>query len=191
MGLWETQITDAGLKHLAALKNLQNLDLNGTQVTDAGLKELAGCKNLHSLDLRETQATEEGVAELRRVLPQVEIKYRPRLTEDDGRRRCALGGKPVNKVEFRRAELTPAEGLIEATVVGSNKKVYLHKTVEISTADIAQAYPGLSPKGVNEVALYQGGGGENDQTVQSAPGKAAGSPRERKGCLVSGAEQRN
>jgi internalin A len=36
-----TQITDAGLKELAALKNLQTLNLNGTQITDAGLKELA------------------------------------------------------------------------------------------------------------------------------------------------------
>lgn len=34
-----TPITDAGLKELAALRGLQELDLNNTQVTDAGLKE--------------------------------------------------------------------------------------------------------------------------------------------------------
>ena len=44
-------MTDAGLKELAGLKNLQTLDLGGTQVTDAGLKELAGLKSLQSLNL--------------------------------------------------------------------------------------------------------------------------------------------
>jgi internalin A len=40
-------ITDAGLKELAGLKNLQWLDLClDTKITDAGLKELAGLKNL-------------------------------------------------------------------------------------------------------------------------------------------------
>ena len=45
------RVTDAGLKELAVLKNLTALDLNGTAVTDAGLKELAGLKSLQSLDL--------------------------------------------------------------------------------------------------------------------------------------------
>jgi internalin A len=46
-----TQITDAGLKELAGLNNLQWLDLTGTRITDAGLKELAGLKNLQWLTL--------------------------------------------------------------------------------------------------------------------------------------------
>ena len=44
-------MTDAGLKELAALKNLTTLDLSDTEVTDAGLKELAALKNLTTLDL--------------------------------------------------------------------------------------------------------------------------------------------
>ena len=44
-------MTDAGLKELAGLQELQTLDLGGTQVTDAGLKELAGLKSLQTLDL--------------------------------------------------------------------------------------------------------------------------------------------
>src|SRR5947199_308376 len=39
------QVTDAGLKNLAALKSLQWLDLGHRDVTDAGLKELAGLKS--------------------------------------------------------------------------------------------------------------------------------------------------
>src|SRR6516162_11275842 len=41
-----TLVADAGAKELAALKNLQSLNLLGTSVTDAGLKELAGLKSL-------------------------------------------------------------------------------------------------------------------------------------------------
>ena len=35
-----SKVTDAGLKELARLKQLQSLWLGGTKVTDAGLKEL-------------------------------------------------------------------------------------------------------------------------------------------------------
>ena len=45
-------MTDAGLKELAALKNLTTLDLSETRVTGAGLKELAALKNLTTLNLR-------------------------------------------------------------------------------------------------------------------------------------------
>ena len=44
-------MTDAGLKELAGLKDLQMLDLSFTQMTDAGLKELAGLKGLQTLNL--------------------------------------------------------------------------------------------------------------------------------------------
>ena len=58
------EITDAGLKELAGLKNLQRLDLSGTKITDAGLKELAGLKSLQTLDLAATQVTDAGLKEL-------------------------------------------------------------------------------------------------------------------------------
>src|SRR5262245_19804189 len=56
LDLFDTQLTDAGLKELAGLKTLHTLDLGVTKVTDAGLKELAGLKSLHALDL----GTDEG-----------------------------------------------------------------------------------------------------------------------------------
>ena len=59
-----TNVTDAGLKELAALKHLQTLRLN-TQVTDAGLKELAGLKGLQTLSLLgATKVTDAGLKEL-------------------------------------------------------------------------------------------------------------------------------
>jgi internalin A len=59
-----TQMTGAGLKELAGLKNLQGLDLSYTPITDAELKELAGLKNLQGLSLESTRITDAGLKEL-------------------------------------------------------------------------------------------------------------------------------
>src|SRR6202035_5417103 len=44
-------ITDAGMKELAALKNLKDLDVNAPNLTDAGVKELNGLTKLTSAKL--------------------------------------------------------------------------------------------------------------------------------------------
>src|SRR5262245_23977591 len=62
--LADTQVTDAGLKELAALKQLEVLSLERTNVTDAGLKELAALKQLQALILRGTKVTDAGLKEL-------------------------------------------------------------------------------------------------------------------------------
>lgn len=68
-------MTDAGLKVLAASKQLQFLGLIGCQkVTDAGLKELAACKQLKSLDVRLCpKVTDAGVADLKKALPKLAV----------------------------------------------------------------------------------------------------------------------
>ena len=40
LDLRDTQITDAGVRHIAALKRLDHLDICGTRITDDGLQEL-------------------------------------------------------------------------------------------------------------------------------------------------------
>jgi hypothetical protein len=40
LNLEGTHVTDAGLMHLAALRNLQGILLGGTQVTEAGVEKL-------------------------------------------------------------------------------------------------------------------------------------------------------
>lgn len=57
-----TQVTDEGLKHLAGLTNLRDLELAETRVTGTGFRHLTGLKNLTALDLRNCQTTEEGLA---------------------------------------------------------------------------------------------------------------------------------
>jgi hypothetical protein len=53
------KITDAGMRHLTGLTNLEYLALEATDVTDAGLEYLKTLKNLKALDLSGTRATGE------------------------------------------------------------------------------------------------------------------------------------
>jgi preprotein translocase subunit SecD len=46
-------------------------------------------------------------------------------------------------VEFRLAEIKPADGLTEATIEGTTDKVYLHKKADATNADIARASVGV------------------------------------------------
>ena len=59
-----TLVSDTGLKELAPLTKLTYLDISLTQVTDAGMKELAPLKNLTNLALGSTQVTDIGVKEI-------------------------------------------------------------------------------------------------------------------------------
>jgi hypothetical protein len=74
LDLRHTKVTDAGLEHLAGLKKLRVLNLRRTQVTDKGLEHLAGLKKLRTLSLYGTKVTDEGEADLRKALPDLEIK---------------------------------------------------------------------------------------------------------------------
>jgi internalin A len=67
------QVGDPGLKSLAALPNLGGLNLNGTAVGDAGLKHLAAVKTLGQVQLIKTRVTDAGVRELQKALPGCEI----------------------------------------------------------------------------------------------------------------------
>jgi hypothetical protein len=57
-----TQVTDAGMKEVARLKDLQSLNISNTPVTDKGLKHLARLKKLQELYLYTDQVTEDGLA---------------------------------------------------------------------------------------------------------------------------------
>ncbi len=56
----------------------------------------------------------------------------------------AQADEPVKaKLEFRRAETKPAEGLTEAMVLGQKDKIYLHKAAELTEADVAEVRVGM------------------------------------------------
>jgi hypothetical protein len=74
LDLSSNRITDEGLIGLAGLKNLQLLDLSNTQITDVGLMRLAELKNLQSLDLRFTQVTDVGLKGLTGLKKLAQVK---------------------------------------------------------------------------------------------------------------------
>ena len=65
--LHNTQVTDAGLRHLEGLSKLQKVSLNDTKVTDAGLEHLKGLTSLETLDLANTRVTDAGLEHLKRL----------------------------------------------------------------------------------------------------------------------------
>ena len=60
-----THISDAGLRELKSLQNLQVLNVAHTAVTDAGLVHLEGMKALSFLDLGGTKVSDDGLAFLK------------------------------------------------------------------------------------------------------------------------------
>ncbi|MDZ7617214.1 MAG: leucine-rich repeat domain-containing protein, partial [Patescibacteria group bacterium] len=68
LNLSGTSIVDGDLEHLKTLPNLTSLDLSDTRVTDAALDHLEGLENLRWLTLDKTDITDAGIEKLRRRL---------------------------------------------------------------------------------------------------------------------------
>jgi len=75
-----TRITNAGLTHVAELKNLSVLSLDECQeISDEGLKNLYRCNSLKELRVRGTGVTQGGVNELKKQLgPKCKIHNNPK-----------------------------------------------------------------------------------------------------------------
>jgi hypothetical protein len=62
--LAETQVTDAGMVHVANMKRLETLDLYDTKVSNSGLAHLAGVTSIRVLKIGGTQITGDGLENL-------------------------------------------------------------------------------------------------------------------------------
>jgi len=69
------RITDATLKPLALLPDLETLILNETDITDDGLKHLHSLRSLRTLFLRQTKVTDAGAADLQEALPECVVYH--------------------------------------------------------------------------------------------------------------------
>jgi F-box and leucine-rich repeat protein 14 len=58
------KVTDAGIAHLKGLSKLEHLNIGYTKGTDAGMVHLKDLKNLQELNLNGLQITEKGLAQL-------------------------------------------------------------------------------------------------------------------------------
>ena len=74
LSLDSTNVTDAGLEHLKGLTTLKKLRLDTPRITDAGREHLKGLTNLQLLDLSGTNVTDEGVKKLQQALPNCKIE---------------------------------------------------------------------------------------------------------------------
>lgn len=73
IGLGKGKITDAGVAHFADLENLEELDLQHCKITDAGLEHFKKLKKLRMLFLSASSVTDAGLATLREVLPDLTV----------------------------------------------------------------------------------------------------------------------
>ena len=58
-----------------AVKNLEGLNLENTKITDAGLKELKELKNLQWLGIRGAHVTFRALRQLQSALPKLKTEY--------------------------------------------------------------------------------------------------------------------
>jgi hypothetical protein len=81
--------------------------------------------------------------------------------------------RPRTQVEFRRAENEPGEGLIEATVGGTDQKVYLHKTADAHGEDIAEARAGADggQRPALEITFTEAGAAKMAKLTEQHKGK--------------------
>ena len=76
LNLYETGVTDRGLRELARMPNLTHLELSvNPGVTDAGVIELASVKSLRKVGLWGTGVTKDGIERLQAALPNCEIGW--------------------------------------------------------------------------------------------------------------------
>jgi len=68
-----TPVEDADLAIVAFFPHLQRLYLGATRVTDAGMKHLVGLKELEYLSLHGTEVSEQRRSQLRLLLPNCQI----------------------------------------------------------------------------------------------------------------------
>ena len=74
LNLEDTSITDAGLAQLKALTKLTRLNISGTEVTDAGLAHLKAVKSLKEIKLPiNEKITDAGEGDLRKALPDLKV----------------------------------------------------------------------------------------------------------------------
>jgi hypothetical protein len=66
-------VADRDLAQIGRLGHLLRLDLAGTQVTDAGLDHLASLPQLRQLNVSGTAVTPDAVARLRESLPNLRV----------------------------------------------------------------------------------------------------------------------
>ena len=106
--------------------------------------------------IRDALKLQAGIDENSRVhiISEGEVPYRDVVNVLDQLRSIGIRNPSLEtrleigaKIEFRRAEEKPADGLIEAAVQGTDQKVYLHKEAEVTNEDVADVSAAIDNNG--------------------------------------------
>jgi hypothetical protein len=100
-------VTDADLKHLAALPAIEFLTLSGTAITDAGVANLAGAQTLRHLNLEGAGLTGQGLDALS-ALPNLQSLSLNSMTIQDADLARLAPLKSLEAVHFRNTLITDA-----------------------------------------------------------------------------------
>lgn len=107
LDLSRTKLTDASLKHIAALTNLAWLDLSHSPVTDAGLAHLGALKKLTRLDLNHTKVTDDGLKHLAGLTELAGLHLIQTKVTDAGFKHL-IGLRKLNELSVSRDRVTSA-----------------------------------------------------------------------------------
>jgi internalin A len=113
-------ITDEGMKELNGMRSLTSLSLCQTRITDAGLKELKGLANLRFLDLTGTQVTDVGLRELKGLKNLTDLRLR-------GTKVTGLGMMELSALKnLKRLDIEVTEQVTDDTLRSLRKIGLLH-----------------------------------------------------------------
>jgi hypothetical protein len=124
---FDTRISDAGLAHLAGLKQLKSLVFNGTQITDGGLAHLTGLNQLQELDLGIFEITDAGIAHLAGLPRLKDLILSDTQITDDGLAHLA-GLTQLQSLVLDRSQITDA-GLAHLAGLSQLQSLSLRGTI--------------------------------------------------------------
>jgi hypothetical protein len=142
-----TRISDVGLVHLKGLSSLRRLHLENTEVGDAGLSHLKGLGNLEYLNLYATQVTDKGLSHLvgLKKLKRLYL-WQTKVTEEG-----------VEKLQASLPDLVINTGADLATIVVSGPPV---KLIDLKWIPATTVTPPRSRNGANTSILFENKSGK-------------------------------
>jgi len=151
LNLSYTQVTDAGLVHLAGSRYLEGLNLSYTQVTGPGLAHLAGLTALEMLYLQGTPITDAGLVHLSGLTALEELDLWGTQVTDAGLAHLA-GLTALERLDLVDTQVTDA-GLAHLTGLTALEHLYLDGTqvTDAGVAKLQQALPNCSIDNVGPV----------------------------------------
>jgi hypothetical protein len=112
--LRDGKISDAGLKYVKMLPNLEQLGLDGTDITEEGLAGLKGMQKLKHLQIRDTCIGQSEANRVHKALPNCFIRYGSR--KGGSPKPIEPKGVTVGVSDGSRMKSSLAEGLMHRSL---------------------------------------------------------------------------